>query len=463
MEFCIEDGVLRDFKYDNVQGDIVIPHGVKVIGEAAFAHCPSLFRVTIPDTVERIERKAFLDCPLVWILIPDSVKYIGPYAFADCRELNSVSIPESVTEIHPSAFWTCSPPWDEYLSGGPYYIYGKRGGVAESFAKKHPFIFKENKADKTYLMIGGRKYDRPDPAPDHDGNIILIRLDECCEWGISAEGYPYERLQDEDAPFDEYNYFKPIPWIDLYTRIDETILLARSNGFTYWSDEYEKIKRIVKDFPKTDPDLLKAAASMETKRKTDRYTGAIETPPPELTRRAAQGVFDAYTDWEGKDVVVACGSGSNAGVGYALAEILNDQGIDVRIYNAFGDVSKDGAYYFKRCMEKNIRVLKWIDIWLYDVFVDCLLGTGFRGAPGEPIAQVIRDINYARECYGRIVISIDINSGINGDTGEASLAAASNLTVSDGSIPKGLLQRDARELIGKLVYADSDGTLRTVR
>ena len=95
--------------------------------------------------------------------------------------------------------------------------------------------------------------------------------------------------------------------------------------------------------------------------------------------------------------------------------------------------------------------------------MDCLLGTGFRGAPGEPIAQVIRDINYARECYGRIVISIDINSGINGDTGEASLAAASNLTVSDGSIPKGLLQRDARELIGKLVYADSDGTLRTVR
>ena len=63
MEFCIEDGVLWDFKHDNVQGDIIIPHGVKVIGEAAFAYCPSLFSVIIPDTVERIERDAFLDCP----------------------------------------------------------------------------------------------------------------------------------------------------------------------------------------------------------------------------------------------------------------------------------------------------------------------------------------------------------------------------------------------------------------
>lgn len=462
MEFCIEDGVLWDFKCDNVQGNIVIPHGVKVIGEAAFAHCPSLFRVTIPGTVERIEREAFLDCPeLVWVLIPYSVKYIGPYAFADCRKLNNVSIPESVTEINSLAFWI-HKPWDEYLTGGPYYIYGKRGSAAESFAKKNSFIFKENKADKTNLMIGERVYDRPDLTSDHDGNIVLIRLYGCYEWGISAEGYPFECLQDDDVPFDSDNYFKPIPWIDLYARIDEMLLLARSNDFMDWSDEYERIKKMVMELPKTDPDLLKTVVSVETP-KTDRYAGAIGTPSPELTRRAAQGVFDAYPDWREKAVVVACGSGSNSGVGYALAEILNDQGIDVRIYNASGDFSEDGAYYYKRCVKKNIPVLEWIDIWLYDVFVDCLLGTGFRGVPGELIAEVIRDINYARECYGRIVISVDINSGINKDTGEAELAVASNLTVSGGSIRKGLLQCQARELIGKLVNVDSDGTLRTVR
>ena len=81
------------------------------------------------------------------MLIPDSVKYIGPYAFADCRDLRSITIPESVTEIDPSAFWI-HKDWDEYLTGGPYYIYGKRGSQAELFAKMHPFIFKENIEDE---------------------------------------------------------------------------------------------------------------------------------------------------------------------------------------------------------------------------------------------------------------------------------------------------------------------------
>ncbi len=463
MKFCIEDGVLWDFKYDNVQGNIVIPHGVRTIGEGAFARCPSLFRVIIPDTVERIERDAFLDCAqLTWVLIPDSVKYIGPHAFADCRELNNVSIPESVTEISPSAFWIYKP-WDEYLSGGPYYVYGKQGGVAERFAGKHGFIFKENKADDTKLLVSGYTYDRPDLTPDRDGNTVLIRQDEWYEWGITAEGYPFERCYEEDAPFNKYNCFKPIPWIDLYTRIDEMILLSRSNGFTDWSGEYERIKRMVTEMPGTDPDLLKTAVSVETMREAEVKTNEKGTPSRELIRRAAQDVFDAYPEWEEKDIIVACGSGRNSGVGYALAEILNDHGIDVEIYNASGDFSEDGAYYYKRCMERNITVREWIDIFSYDVFVDCLLGTGSRDIAEDSIAEVIRDINYARECYGRIVISVDINSGINEETGESELAAASNLTVSVGSIRRGLLQPHARELIGKLVYVSGEGTQTIVR
>lgn len=457
MEFCIEDGVLWDFKHDNVQGDIIIPHGVKVIGEAAFAHCPSLFSVIIPDTVERIERDAFLDCPeLEWVLIPDSVKYIGPYAFANCRKLNNVSIPESVTEINPFAFWIYKP-WDEYLTGGPYYIYGKRGGVADIFANRHCFIFKENKADETNLIIGGRVYDRPELTPNRDGDIVLIRLDECYEWGISAEGYPFERLQDEDDPYDRYNYFKPIPWIDLYAKIDEMILLARSNGFRDWSDEYTRIKQMVTVMPKTDPALMRATFSVEMIQEAGRHTITKGTPSRELMRRAAQGVFDAYQSWKGKDVVVACGSDNNAGVGYALAEILHDHGVKARICHVCEGFSEDGAYYYQRCMDKKIPVVEWIDIWVYDVYLDCMLGSSFRGIPREEIAEMIRDLNYARACYReRVVISVGINSGIDGETGEAALAVASNLTVSVGSVPKGLLQGRARELIGKLVNVDSD-------
>lgn len=144
MEFCIDDGVLWDFKDDDgPHTRITIPDGVRVIGEAAFAGNEFLYHVVIPDTVERIERDAFQDCySLSWVLIPDSVRYIGPYAFADCVSLRSVTIPESVTEIDLSAFWL-RKDWDEYLTGGPFYIYGTRGSEAERFAQKHPFIFRE--------------------------------------------------------------------------------------------------------------------------------------------------------------------------------------------------------------------------------------------------------------------------------------------------------------------------------
>ena len=50
-------------------------------------------------------------------------------------------------QIDPSAF-RIHKDWDEYLTGGPYYIYGKRGSQAELFAKMHPFIFKENIEDE---------------------------------------------------------------------------------------------------------------------------------------------------------------------------------------------------------------------------------------------------------------------------------------------------------------------------
>ena len=148
MEFCIDNGVLWDFKDEEIHTRITIPHGVRVIGEAAFADNEYLYHAVLPDTVERIEREAFANCySLSYVKIPDSVTYIGPYAFADCRNLYSIFIPESVVEIDPSAFWL-HQDWDEYLTGGPYYIYGKRGSEAERFAKMHPFIFKENTADE---------------------------------------------------------------------------------------------------------------------------------------------------------------------------------------------------------------------------------------------------------------------------------------------------------------------------
>lgn len=66
---------------------IVIPNGIKEIGDSAFGSCP-FGSITIPDSVTSIGYWAFADCTsLTSITIPDSVTIIGDNAFCDCNNL----------------------------------------------------------------------------------------------------------------------------------------------------------------------------------------------------------------------------------------------------------------------------------------------------------------------------------------------------------------------------------------
>ncbi len=85
-----------------------------------------------------------------------------------------------------------------------------------------------------------------------------------------------------------------------------------------------------------------------------------------------------------------------------------------------------------------------------DIIVDCLLGTGFHGEVREPYAAAIREINAS----GARVVSVDVNSGMNGDAGAAALAVRSDLTVTIGFVKNGMLSADAGRLVKRLVVAD---------
>lgn len=81
---------------------------VTKIGNAAFASCRTLTRVTIPNTVTILDSNAFKNCyNLNNIEIPSSVYSIGPEAFYGCESLTSINIPDSVTYIQQAAFKGC--------------------------------------------------------------------------------------------------------------------------------------------------------------------------------------------------------------------------------------------------------------------------------------------------------------------------------------------------------------------
>ena len=194
-----------------------------------------------------------------------------------------------------------------------------------------------------------------------------------------------------------------------------------------------------------------AVLSVADMRRSDAYTIEHFTDSKTLMARAGQGLFEACK-WHGR-VAVVCGSGNNAGDGYVLAALLAEAGIDVHIILLEEKFSPDGAYFFARARACGIPASLWeagTDLRGYDCIADCIFGTGFHGEVRGAAADAIRAINKS----GAFVVSADLNSGLDGDTGEGGLCVVSSLTVSIGFYQPGHFRGRAPEVIGRLVNCD---------
>lgn len=170
-----------------------------------------------------------------------------------------------------------------------------------------------------------------------------------------------------------------------------------------------------------------------------------------LMYRAAKAISLA-DEYAGKTAVVV-GSGNNGGDGFALATILKRQSKDVTVITVSDHYSEDSSYYRNIAMSLGIpEVVFEKDIAIlddYDTIVDCLLGTGFKGAPRGNYLDAIMEINDSQAK----VISADIPSGLNGDSGECQCAVKATKTVTIGCIKNGLLTDSANEYVGQLILA----------
>ena len=89
--------------------EVIIPNGLKIIGEGAFSACDKIKKVTLAPSLERIEATAFSGCAsLESIILPEALVYLGSSAFNACESLKSVAIPKSIKELNGSTFNYCS-------------------------------------------------------------------------------------------------------------------------------------------------------------------------------------------------------------------------------------------------------------------------------------------------------------------------------------------------------------------
>lgn len=190
--------------------------------------------------------------------------------------------------------------------------------------------------------------------------------------------------------------------------------------------------------------------SVENMRKSDAYTITDFVPSLTLMHRAAMGVYKA-TSWDGCTAIVV-GSGNNGGDGFALACILKKAGYHCTVFTLSNRLSGDSAHYAVEAEALGVSVQSYEPGCLrgFERVVDCLLGTGFQGTVRENYRQAIDEINSSQA----FVISVDINSGMNGDTGEAEIAVRSDLTVTIGYVKHGLVTENAGEYMKRLVCTD---------
>ena len=89
-DFLIEDGVLVE--YLGSDDDVIIPKGVKCIGENAFEGS-DLRSVVIPEGVVKIKSCAFYMCDsLRLVKFPGSIQKVDPSAFGDCYYLSEIHV-----------------------------------------------------------------------------------------------------------------------------------------------------------------------------------------------------------------------------------------------------------------------------------------------------------------------------------------------------------------------------------
>ena len=232
--------------------------------------------------------------------------------------------------------------------------------------------------------------------------------------------------------------------------------LMGAKGMEIKESDYKSL--VKKFFDSFDKD--KRVLSVKEMRDADTYTIKNFVDSKELMYRAGEAIF-YVGDWNiGDKVLIAAGSGNNAGDGYVVADLLNIEGIEVEILLIKDKFSEDGKYYFNRCLQKDIKYTVLDEnadydtlrgkFDSYDYVLDCIYGTGFRGEVREPVYSLIKALNDSKA----FVVSADINSGMNGDTGESNICVNSDLTVSIGFLKKGLVSEEGKKHIGKLVNMD---------
>jgi NAD(P)H-hydrate epimerase len=160
----------------------------------------------------------------------------------------------------------------------------------------------------------------------------------------------------------------------------------------------------------------------------------------------------------GRRAVVVCGRGNNGGDGFVAARILDAWGMRVTVLALDDAEPKEPAASSLRALAAtSVRLRPWSqeaagrELARADVAIDAVFGTGFHGVPEGPAAEAIRALADAQVP----LVSVDIPSGVNGESGQVEGdAVRADLTVTFGAPKVGVVLLPGAAHAGVVEVAD---------
>ncbi len=205
--------------------------------------------------------------------------------------------------------------------------------------------------------------------------------------------------------------------------------------------------------------------SVEQMYKADALTIDGGVPGTVLMDRAGRAVANVAADLcAGGRILVLCGPGNNGGDGFIAARALSERNeagwrypFDLRVA-LLGDVSalegdaKWAAEQWLEMPEASIEPLTMASIGEADLIIDALFGAGLARPIDGPLGDIIGAVNDKSQCT---VVSVDVPSGVDGNTGAVKgVAVKADRTVTFHRMKPGHLLMPGRDRCGPVDCAD---------
>lgn len=177
-------------------------------------------------------------------------------------------------------------------------------------------------------------------------------------------------------------------------------------------------------------------------------------------KNAARGCLEfikgRFENYRALSYALVCGSGNNGGDGIELAFLLTEAGAEANVVLTDKIPDTDTA---KICIRSHKIPLKGtsftknphkakVMLKEADVIIDCVFGTGFHGDLPKDIEELFKFIN--NSC-GSFKISVDIPSGVNGNSGKISQNSFKpHATLVLAAVKSGMLNYPCHDFCGEL-------------